>query len=163
MSRYFCSFILLAFLGSCTQTLLDGNPDSRVVDFNVHGKVLIVEAVVNGKTAKFLIDTGASVSILDINQTKRYGLEVYQSNDAGVVGLGGNEKLMEIKNIMFNFKGEQPKRYYSFYGLDLKKLNYKMSADGIKILGILGSDFLYKKGAIINYQRELLYLTHNSN
>lgn len=52
-------------------------------------KRLIVEGLVNGKSVNFLIDTGASVGIIDYNQRKDYDLVVGKRYNGTIIGAGG--------------------------------------------------------------------------
>lgn len=52
-------------------------------------KRLIVEGKVNGKIAYFLIDTGASVGLINYDQRKKYGLQKGKSYAGTIVGAGG--------------------------------------------------------------------------
>lgn len=56
-------------------------------------KRLIVEGVVNGKPAYFLLDTGASVGLIDDRQAKKYKLGRGRRFNGTLVGAGG-----EIRN-----------------------------------------------------------------
>ena len=57
-------------------------------------KRLIVEGLVNGKKAYFLIDTGASVGIIDHDQRKNYDLVVGRRYNGTIIGAGG-----EMRNV----------------------------------------------------------------
>lgn len=57
-------------------------------------KRLIVEGQVNNRTACFLIDTGASVGIMDENQRKDYNLARGRAYSGTLIGAGG-----EMRNI----------------------------------------------------------------
>lgn len=52
-------------------------------------KRLIVEGKVNNKTAYFLIDTGASLGIIDSNQYKEFKLKKGRYYTGTIVGAGG--------------------------------------------------------------------------
>ena len=52
-------------------------------------KRLIVEGLVNGKSVNFLIDTGASVGIIDYNQRKDYDLVVGKRYNGTIIGACG--------------------------------------------------------------------------
>lgn len=52
-------------------------------------KRLIVEATVNNKTANFLIDTGASIALIDNNKIKKYDLAVGKTYNGTILGAGG--------------------------------------------------------------------------
>ena len=52
-------------------------------------KRLIVQATLNGKPASFLLDTGASVGLIDRSIRKKYGLERGRAFPHSLVGAGG--------------------------------------------------------------------------
>ena len=52
-------------------------------------KRLIVQATLNGKPASFLLDTGASVGLIDQRIRKKYGLERGRAFPHTLVGAGG--------------------------------------------------------------------------
>lgn len=52
-------------------------------------KRLIVQATLNGKPASFLLDTGASVGLIDRSIRKKYGLEMGRAFPHSLVGAGG--------------------------------------------------------------------------
>lgn len=61
-------------------------------------KRLIIEGVVNNKVASFLIDTGASVGLIDKNQIKKYGLTKGPKYNGTLVGAGGELSTPSICN-----------------------------------------------------------------
>ena len=52
-------------------------------------KRLIVQATLNGKPASFLLDTGATVGLIDKGVRKKYGLEKGKAFPRPLVGAGG--------------------------------------------------------------------------
>ena len=52
-------------------------------------KRLIVEGKVNSKLAYFLIDTGATVGLIDSDKIKKYNLEKGKTYHGTLVGAGG--------------------------------------------------------------------------
>lgn len=52
-------------------------------------KRIIITAMLNGKDAKFLIDTGATVGVVSRNIQKKYGLSVGRKFPKPLVGAGG--------------------------------------------------------------------------
>lgn len=56
---------------------------------SISDKRLIVEGQVNGKAACFLVDTGASVGLMDENQRDDYGLVRGRKYSGTIVGAGG--------------------------------------------------------------------------
>ena len=57
---------------ACSCTIQQPVPSSTSIDFEVHHNILIIEGYVNERWAKFVVDTGASTSLLDQNQSKKY-------------------------------------------------------------------------------------------
>jgi predicted aspartyl protease len=57
-------------------------------------KRLIVQGTVNGKIAYFLIDSGASVGMMDYDQRKDYDLAVGRRFNGTIIGAGG-----EMRNV----------------------------------------------------------------
>lgn len=98
-------------------------------------KRLIIEGQVNGKDAYFLIDTGASVAILDDNQSRRYGLEKGRKFPSPVVGAGGEMKDVYYCTTMVDYFG---KKIPQFLMADLKHVVKSVENEtGLKILGIV--------------------------
>ena len=59
-------------------------------------KRLIIEGLVNGKPACFLVDTGASVGLIHYDKRKEYDLLVGRRYNGTLVGAGG-----EMRNIRY--------------------------------------------------------------
>ena len=53
-------------------------------------KRLIIECKVNNKPANFLIDTGASIALIDNNQASKYSLIRGRKDNGVITGAGGN-------------------------------------------------------------------------
>lgn len=56
---------------------------------SISDKRLLVESSVNGKKACFLVDTGATVGLLDDTQIRQYGLAKGSKFNGSLVGQGG--------------------------------------------------------------------------
>ena len=121
-------------------------------------KHILCNAWINGKKAKFLIDTGASNSCIhsdlqDYFELQKYG-DPFQASGASE---GKMEAVMTLNcNIKLgrNYKGKQ-----AFVLLDLIHVNDTLSTHGVeKIDGVIGADFLKENNAIINYLQRKLFL-----
>lgn len=98
-------------------------------------KRLIIEAKVNGKNANFLIDTGASVGIMDSKQQKHYNFEVGREFGSVVVGAGG-----EIDNVHYcgTFAELEGKYIPQFLVANINDVVKSIKKEtGIEILGII--------------------------
>lgn len=99
-------------------------------------KRLIVECDVGGKTANFLIDTGASLGLIDDNQRKKYNLIVGRKYNGTIIGAGG-----ELNNprICDTFVKLKDKTITQFILTDISGIVDSIKREtGIKILGIIG-------------------------
>ena len=61
---------------------------------SISDKRLIIEGKVNDKTAYFLLDTGASIALIDNGKRKKYGLKEGKRYNGTIVGAGG-----EMRNV----------------------------------------------------------------
>lgn len=119
-------------------------------------KRLIVECNVNGKTAAFLIDTGASIGLIDKNQTKKYSLLSSKKYTGTVVGAGG-----EIENpyICDNIINIEDKIMNQFLLVDLSNIVDSIKREtGITILGIVSLPQMKFIGMNIDTNDNLLIL-----
>ena len=121
-------------------------------------KHILCKALINGKKAKLLIDTGASNSCInsvlqDHFELQKYG-EPFQASGASE---GKMEAIMTLNcNIKLGkkFNGKQ-----AFALLDLSHANRTLTDQGIQeIDGVIGADFLKENKATINYFEGKLYL-----
>ena len=99
-------------------------------------KRLIVEGLVNGKTAHFLIDTGASVGLMDYNRRKEYDLAVGNRYHGTLVGAGGELRNVRMCNTFVNLGDRQIPQ---FLLADIDSVVGSIRREtGIEILGIIG-------------------------
>ena len=67
---------------------------------------IIVEGKVNGKEAFFLVDTGASVGLMDSNQRDDYGLVRGRKYSGTIVGAGGEMRNVRHCDTFVHFGGK---------------------------------------------------------
>ena len=112
----------------------------------------------NGKKARFILDTGASNSCLDLNLAKEFDLEVEDSETlAAGAGANGLETKISHGNVLkigkWNYKN------FSLVLLDLTHVNTALIEHNAKpVQGIIGADILENGKAIIDYKKKRLYL-----
>ena len=98
-------------------------------------KRLIIEGIVNGKAANFLIDTGASVGLIDDTLVKKYGLLVGKRFNGTLVGAGGEMCNIKHCNTFVEVGG---KSIPQFLIADIEGVVKSIEREtGIKILGII--------------------------
>ena len=98
-------------------------------------KRLIIEGVINGKTANFLIDTGASLALIDKNQRKEYNLKSSRDYPGTIIGAGGELRNLKVCDNIVNIKH---KTIAQFIMADIESIveSIKRETD-IDILGII--------------------------
>jgi len=123
--------------------------------FHIRMKVKI-----NGKMADFILDTGASRSVFDINAVQEFlpeaDLEKHGSTTSGV----GSNELQSYSTIIKEFElGSLKIKKYHCAIIDLTHVNmaYEM-VKRPKVHGVIGGDILKKYKAKINYETKTLTL-----
>ena len=119
-------------------------------------KRLIVEGTVNGKAACFLVDTGASVGLMDYDQRKDYDLEVGKRFNGTIVGAGG-----EMRNVRYcnTFVGMSGKLIPQFLLADISPVVKSIKCEtGIEILGIISLPQMKMVGIQIDANDNLIII-----
>jgi hypothetical protein len=128
---------------------------SKIRFFQV-GKIPVIQGKINGKSAFFIIDTGASCSILNESAALRFGFGSYALGDYHLTGLGGNAKINQAINCTVEI-GPLTITHRKFRARDLDELAQIIKRDeNIEIAGILGSDILNQYGLTIDFKHSLI-------
>jgi hypothetical protein len=124
---------------------------SNIIPFEIVNDLPIIEGELNGIKARFLIDSGATISGLDLNAMYIYGYSIDTTKPVqNVTGIGGSQSLYYLKNYKFNFCVNDTTPII-FRGMNLKKFRLDYG-----ILGILGSDFLKNHKFTIDYNNKVI-------
>lgn len=117
-----------------------------------------IKATLNGKKGRFILDTGASNSCLDITLADQYNLKVEDSETkAAGAGAIGMETKIAVNNTI-KFKDWKYKNF-NVVLLDLTHVNTALTEHNAKAVhGIIGADILEKGEAIIDYKKKCVYL-----
>ncbi|NQW36446.1 MAG: clan AA aspartic protease [Flavobacteriales bacterium] len=117
-----------------------------------------LKAILNGVKGKFILDTGASNSCIDINLADKFKLNVKDSETkAAGAGAIGMETKISSKNIL-KLKGWKYKNSHIVL-LDLTHVNTALTEHKAEAVdGIIGADILEKGKAIIDYKNKCVYL-----
>ena len=115
----------------------------------------IVEAKINGKLLRFILDTGAGTSVLDRGCLSELGIEE-TLNVENAAGLGTSDHAMgdiEVHSIEFgNALFESP----GFVSLNLDHVQVAGGEKGVH--GLLGSPFFTQYQAVIDFSKNRLEL-----
>lgn len=125
----------------------------EIIEMEGGGSHLLVRGEVNGHEANFIIDTGASRTVVDKNHLEELGFHAdIIPNKALSAGLG--TKSMEsstivLKNISL---GKFTLKKLEIAVLDLSHVNEAYAQLNLPVIhGVLGGDILMKYHAVINY------------
>lgn len=126
------------------------------IDLFKAGEYLMLECKLNGKSAYFLVDTGASFSIIHSRLTKKYDLTVVERRSQQSADFGGTTAAMQIAiNAELDFK--EIKVSTAFPVQDLSKMSRLLKGDsGVWITGIIGTDLLKRLGCSIDVGRKVM-------
>ena len=113
-----------------------------------------VRVTLNDKPALLLFDTGASKSLIDISQAEEYGFEYARFSDRQYIGLGG---LTDIHNV-YGYKIQEV--WITFLGADLTEIRGYFEKEDMKIVGIIGSDFIKMYTVIADFNNNIMYLNN---
>jgi len=122
------------------------------------GYHIFTDAVINGKMARLLIDTGASRTVFDAERIKAFLSEENQSFekiDKLSTGLGTNT--MESHTVILEeFRlGETVFSDYLAVALNMEHVNQSYRMLGFpQIDGVVGGDLLQRLKAVIDYRRK---------
>ena len=105
-----------------------------------------------------MLDTGASNTCIDINQSEPFCLVSNQSN-AKASGAGSNDLYTEISKGNRIQLGKWKRTNTTFVLLDLNHVNIALSQYQLPaVQGIIGSDLLKQHEALIHYPSRLLFI-----
>ena len=121
---------------------------------------IVAKAKIDGHPLNVIIDTGASHTCFDLDFVRQLSPEIsMEDNDGLNVGVGTSDFESKLSSIC-NFRmGRFLLKQYDVVLLDMSNINqaYEMMHKPL-IHGILGSDFLMKYKAVIDYGTKTLTL-----
>lgn len=131
---------------------------TKVIFTLIETNHIIIDCKINGINGKFILDTGASNSCIDLLSADKFDLSYKKFK----------EKTSSASNIIketFHSKqntleiAKLKKTNFEFILFDMKHINDSLNEKEIhSIDGIIGGDFLAEHNAVINYKNHLLEL-----
>ena len=119
---------------------------------------LVTDCLVNGVSAKLIIDTGASNSCIDSNSSEIFKVKVENCDEQASSATEKIKNMFISKNNSINIVGFDIKNFKLFV-FDMNHINENLREnESIKINGIIGNDILNKYEAIINFALKKIYL-----
>lgn len=132
----------------------------NIISIEGDGFHLIAEGRINGKTARFVVDTGASRTVFDKDKILNYINNPEFSEKEGIsAGIGGTDIssfIFDIEELSF---GELKITDYQAVAMDLSNINNSYAMINLPpIDGVLGGDLLVKYKAVISYRLKKIRL-----
>ena len=145
------TLLIFLSLASCNKDA-KANKDNEIdtLQLTKDNDLLFLEVTINDKKANLLLDTGANLSALDSSNSKKYGYSVEEDMLSSIAGIGGTASGIIVTDAKVLYDGKL-KIEPEFKALKLKNIHHKID-------GILGSDYLIKNSATVDYKNSLLIL-----
>ncbi len=133
----------------------------NIISIEGDGFHLVAEGLINGKSARFVVDTGASRTVFDKERILAY-IDNPEFNEkeglsAGIGGTDISSFIFKLEELSF---GELSVKDYQAVAMDLSNVNNSYAMLNIPpVDGVLGGDLLYKHKAVISYKLKKMRLT----
>ncbi len=133
----------------------------NIISIEGDGFHLIAEGLINGESARFVVDTGASRTVFDKERILAYiDNPEFNEKEGLSAGIGGTD----ISSFIFNIEelsfGELTIKDYQAVAMDLSNVNNSYAMLNIPpVDGVLGGDLLCKHKAVISYKLKKMRLT----
>ena len=130
----------------------------EIIELESNSYHLLVKCEINGnQTGELVIDTGASKTVLDKNFVSEYKSTETMDSEMQSRGLGEGSIETEMVKVPKFCLGDLVVEDFSCALIDLSGINemYQQYCNR-EICGLLGSDFLLKHQAIIDYRNRIL-------
>ena len=169
MKQFILLFLLAVLLGCTSNKRVNDSPPANGTDsvmlskgydevnlFKTKTGHITATIFVNGKPCVFLIDTGGGATLIDNSKRHKFGLEASKTGDYAA-GIGSVSALVR-SSATFQINGYDIEEK-DLYLMDISYVNYEFRKNHARqVDGMLGTDFLDKYGAVIDYAQQKLYL-----
>ena len=119
---------------------------------------LLLHARINGVGGRFVLDTGAGRSVIEISRQARFKLTTPERLESVAVGAGGTVPLRMSHGNVLQI-GAFRDHAFTAYLMPLEHVNLAFLRRGLdRIDGVIGADVLREGQAVIDYGSATLYL-----
>ncbi|HEY4299658.1 MAG TPA: retropepsin-like aspartic protease [Candidatus Didemnitutus sp.] len=114
---------------------------------------ITVEAQLAGRAARFIVDTGAGGTIVDVSAADAFQLKLRSHHkEGGGVGSGPLEVNLVARHDLrlagVDLSGTK------LLAMDLSHVNARLAKAGVEpVVGVVGADFLWRHRAVIDYDK----------
>ena len=133
----------------------------ELISIDGDGYHLLVDAALNGRPARMLVDTGASRTVFDRERIQQFIPDgVFLPAEKTSTGLGTDSMEGHTTTVETFQVGDLVLESVEVVVLDLAHVNSSYGLIGLDAIdGVLGSDMLVKHNAVIDYGKKELVLT----
>ncbi len=127
---------------------------SETVSFRLHSNLIIIDVLINGASRPFVLDTGASATVIDQRTAEELQLpDADKMEEAHAVGCGPERTAVRFVRVDSLSVGG-----IHLSGLECGALSLGAICDkiGSEIAGVLGYDFLSRFKTTIDYREKRL-------
>ena len=122
---------------------------------------LVTDCQVNGVSAKFIIDTGASNSCIDSNSVEKFKIKIENYDEQASSATEKIKNMYISKGNSIDIVGFSIENLKLFV-FDMGHINETLKEnESIKIHGIIGNDIMNRHEAIISFLEKKIYLKLN--
>jgi hypothetical protein len=116
-----------------------------------------IPVTLNGVSTMMMLDTGAGRCIIDLNQINQFNFELKETTQQ-IHGVGGSNINWEVTNCdKIEISGIQYETKLTASNISNVVRLVEM-ASGIKIAGVIGSDFMTNHNAVIDFKQNKFFL-----
>jgi hypothetical protein len=132
----------------------------QIVELEEDNFHLIVTSVFpDGTSGRWVVDTGASRTVFDKNAEDKYTVASGETDRLHTAGIGVNPVETSVACLSSFSLGKLQVENMKVALIDLSHINTLYSgAANLQICGMLGSDFLMKYHAVIDYRKKKMLL-----
>ena len=121
----------------------------------------LVEVEINGRPAVMLVDTGSSVSVIDINQLDDYGASMGRSAGITLRGIGDKADVVYVRDAIVSAKGVLMHQFVAYDLSGIIEAIYITTE--IRIAGIIGYPQIRQAEMIIDSNNNVIQLGYGSS
>jgi hypothetical protein len=149
--------IVIVLLASCASSNNSIKTHVQSIKFKSAGRIPVIDVILNGKPARFIIDTGASISILNEQEADYYGFrKIEPLADVEVAGFEGSSMMKHATKCTLEI-GSLKITHIRFKSKDINALVAILYRnEQIRIAGILGADLLTQYRMQIDFMNKTI-------
>ena len=120
---------------------------------------ITVDARLAGRSARFIVDTGAGGTVVDSSRATEYNLKLRShSKKGGGVGSGAMQLSSVVKHDLHLGTIDLSKT--KLLTMDLSHVNAALKKAKVEpVVGVIGADILWRHDALIDYAKSLILLS----